>query len=81
MKDIRELAKRYTPEEIEGCISQQIEEGKNICDVIGPTEKVLNELSKAEYVRELMEKGMKLSEAIRELAKRIRNVQKGFEEE
>jgi len=78
IKEIRELATRFTPEQIEGCIIQQIEEGTNICDVKGPTEHVINELSKAAFVRELMETGMTVNEAVRDLAKRIRLVQQGF---
>ncbi len=78
--EIRHLAKTFTPDEIEQCIEQQIQEGTNICDTSGPTEKVINELSKAGFVRELMDKGVSLSDAIRELASRIRRVQKGFEQ-
>lgn len=79
-KEIRELAARFSPDEIEGCIMQQMEEGRNVCDLAGPTEFVINELSKASFVREQIDKGMSLMDAVRELARRIRNVQKGFEE-
>jgi hypothetical protein len=81
IKEIRELAKRFTPEEIETCIQQQLQEGTNICEVSGPTEHVIGELAKAEFVKELMGKGVSLTDAVRELAKRIRLVQKGFKEE
>jgi hypothetical protein len=81
LKEIRELATRFTPEQIEGCIMQQIDEGTNICDISGTTEYVINELSKAGFVRDLMDKGMSMSNAVRELAKRIRLVQHGFKEE
>jgi len=80
IKEIRELAKKFTPEEIENCIQQQLQEGTNICEVAGPTEYVIGELAKAEVVKELMEKGMSLTDAVRELARRIRLVQKGFKE-
>ena len=80
IKEIRDLAKRFTPEEIETCIQQQLQEGTNICEVSGPTEYVIGELAKAEFVKELMGKGMSLTDAVRELAKRIRLVQKGFKE-
>lgn len=75
IKEIRELAKRFTPEQIEDCIAQQIEDGMNICDITGPTEDAVNELSKAGFVGELMNAGMSAADAIRELAKRIRLVQ------
>ena len=81
IKEIRELAKRFSPEEIEACIKQHIEEGTNICEVKGEIEKVIGELAKAQFVKELMEKGMSVTDAVRDLARRIRLVQKGFKEE
>lgn len=81
IREIKELAQKFTPEQIETCIMQQLKEGQNICDISGPTEYVINELSKAEFVRELMEKGMSMTDAVRELARRIRMVQMAFKEE
>jgi hypothetical protein len=81
VKEIRELAKKFSPEEIETCIKQQLEEGTNVCEIKGPTEYVIGELAKAEFVKTLMGKGMPLTDAVRELARRIRLVQKGFKEE
>jgi hypothetical protein len=75
--EIRELANRFKAEEIEGCISQQIQEGENICFAVGPSDHIISELSKAEFVRSLMEEGTPLPEAVRELARRIRRIQKG----
>ena len=81
IREIRELAKRFRPEEIDSCIAQQIETGENVCDVTGSTERVIDELAKALFVRNLMENGTPLSEAVRELARRIRLVQRGFEQD
>lgn len=81
IKQIRELAKKFTSGEIESCIQQQLKEGENICDIKGPIEYVIGELAKAEVVKKLMEEGMSISDAVRELARRIRLVQKGFKEE
>lgn len=81
IKEIRELAKKFTPEQIENCIAQQMQEGTNVCDISGTTEHVVNELSKAGFVRDLMDKEMSMSDAVRELAKRIRLVQMAFKEE
>ncbi len=78
--EIRDLATRFGAEEIEGCLEQQIQQGENICFAVGPSEHIISELSKAEFVRNLMERRVPLSEAIRELAKRIRQIQKGAEE-
>lgn len=79
ISEIKELARRFTPEEIEGCIAEQLETGKNICIRNESTEKVINELSKARFVRDMMNKGYSLTDALRELAKRIRQV-KSFAE-
>lgn len=78
ISEIREIAKRFTPEQIEGCITQQIETGKNICLINESSEKIIDELSKAGFVKNLMEKGMSLADALRELARRIRLMQQSF---
>lgn len=78
IRRIREIAKKYTPGQIEGCITEQIETGKNVCLTDAKSEKIINELSKAEVVRELTDQGMDLAGALRELARRIRLVQSGF---
>ncbi|WP_293443475.1 hypothetical protein [Persephonella sp.] len=78
IKEIKELAKRFTPEEIELCINQTLKIGKPTlkgCEVSGDIIEILNTLAKAETVRELMEQGMTEVEAIRELARRIRKIQ------
>jgi hypothetical protein len=75
--EIREIAKKYTPEQIESCITQQLETGKNICLKNPSAEKTINDLSKAEFIKRRMADGMELADAIRELARRMREVQKG----
>jgi cell fate (sporulation/competence/biofilm development) regulator YmcA (YheA/YmcA/DUF963 family) len=80
IKHIREISKKYTPEQIEGCITQQIETGKNVCLTDETSEKIINELSKADVVREFMNQGMDLADALRELARRMRLVQSGFKQ-
>lgn len=80
IKQIKDIAKKYTPEQIEGCITQQIETGKNICLADETSERIINELSKAEVIRELVDQGMSLADALRELARRMRLVQTGFKE-
>jgi hypothetical protein len=78
---IKEIAKRFTPEQIEGCITQQLETGENICLRNESADKIINELSKAEFIRDLINKGISLAEALRELARRMRLVQRGFKGE
>lgn len=75
VKEIRELAKRFTPEQIESCITRQIETGKNECLRNPSTEYIIDELSKAGFVKDLMDEGMTLADALRELARRMRNIQ------
>ncbi len=75
LSEIKELAKRFSPEEIEGCITQQLETGENICLRDESTERIINELSKARFIRDLMDKGYSLADALRELARRIRQIQ------
>ncbi len=77
IKEIKELASKFTPEQLENCILQTIQEGKNECEITGDVEEVVNTLAKAQTVRELMEQGMSQMEAIRELARRIRQAQGG----
>jgi hypothetical protein len=79
-QELKEIAKRFTPEQIEGCITQQIETGDNICLTDENSDKIITELSKAGVVRNLMEEGMSLADALRELARRMRLVQSGFKE-
>lgn len=81
IKEIKELSKRFTPEQIEGCITQQIETGENICLRNESAERIINELSKAGVIRDLTDEGMSLADALRELARRMRLVQKGFKGE
>ncbi|MFO0753750.1 MAG: hypothetical protein U0411_10565 [Thermodesulfovibrionales bacterium] len=75
MKEIKEIAKKFSPEQIEGCIHQQIRTGTNTCLDSRPTEEIVNELSKAEFVKKLMQQGLTLPDALRELAKQIRLLQ------
>jgi hypothetical protein len=77
VREIKEIARKYTPEQIEGCITQQMETGKNICLKNPSAEHIVNELSKAEFIKRRMAEGMELADAIRELAKRMREIQKG----
>lgn len=79
-QELKEIAKKFTPEQIEGCITQQIETGENICLTDENSDKIITELSKAGVVRNLMEEGMSLADALRELARRMRLVQSGFKE-
>ncbi len=81
IKQIKNIAQKYTPDEIEGCITQQVESGKNVCLTDDNSEKIINELSKAEVIRNLVDEGLSLADALRELARRMRAVQTGFKQD
>lgn len=80
LKQIKEIAQRFTPEEIENCITHQVETGENICLTDELSEKIISQLSKAGVIRDFMNQGMSLADALRELAKRMRLLQSGFKE-
>ena len=75
LAEIRALAQRFSPEELEACIREQLNEGANVCEPSGRTEEIVSVLAKAEYVKALMGKGATLPEAMRELGRRIRAMQ------
>lgn len=76
LKTIREIAKKYTPEQIESCIITQLETGENACLRDEAHEKIVNDLAKAAFIKTLMtEKGLSLADALRELARRMRRIQ------
>ncbi|OGW27582.1 MAG: hypothetical protein A2X59_10195 [Nitrospirae bacterium GWC2_42_7] len=74
VREIRELSKKFTPEQIEGCITQQLETGRNICVINSSTEETINELAKAQFVRDRVDKGISLGDALRELAEKMRQI-------
>lgn len=74
VKEVRELSKKFSPEQIEACITQHLETGKNICVMNKSTEEIISELAEAEFIGELMTRGMSLADALRELARRMRQL-------
>lgn len=81
VKEIKALAEKFSPEQIEGCITEQIDTGTNVCLRNQATESVINELAKAQFIRELTDNGVSLADALRELARRIRAIQKHSDSE
>jgi hypothetical protein len=72
--DIKKLVEKYSSKQLETCIRQQLDRGQNECDLVEGADEVIEELSQAEVIREMMDKGMAFSEALRELGRRIRAV-------
>ena len=77
IQEIRELANRFSPEEIEKCIDMHLRAERHECPLTGTNEHMINELAKAGFVRQRVDTGTKLVDAIRELAERIRRLQPG----
>lgn len=73
-KQLKKLTEKFSPDQLQSCIRQQLDKGENQCDLVDETDEVITVLSKAEVIRELMDKGLRFSEALRELARRIRSV-------
>ena len=74
-KELKKLVEKYSAERLEACIAQQLAKGENECRPGGgPGDEAFADLSKAEVVRELMDKGRSFPEALRELGRRIRAV-------
>ena len=73
-KELKDLSEKFSFQELDACITQQLSKGENECEVIDETNEVITALSKAGVVRELMDQGMRFSEALRELGRRIRNI-------
>jgi hypothetical protein len=73
-KELKKLVEKYSLPQLESCIAQQVSKGENECNIIDGDDEVIVTLSKAEVVRELMDEGRSFSEALRELARRIRAV-------
>jgi len=73
-QDMKKLVEKYTYEQIDACIKQQLAKGENECNVVDSMNEVIESLSKASVIREMMDSGIKFSDALRELGRRIRAV-------
>ncbi len=73
-KELKKLTEQYGLDQLEACIQEQLARGENACGVVAEQNAVIEALSKAEVVREIMDQGMSFPDALRELGKRIRAV-------
>lgn len=73
-KELKKITEKYSIEQLEACIHQQLDKGNNACDIVDKDDEVIAALSRAEVVREIMDQGKTFSEALRELGRRIRAV-------
>ena len=78
---VKDLAQRYTAKQLEECLLSEIDCGSHSCTIPislsnGDRDGTIDNLAKAQAVREQMERSsITLSEALRDLAKRIRTLQ------
>lgn len=73
-QELKILVEKYSYEQIDACIQQQLAKGANACTRAESTNEVIETLSKAGVVREMMEQGMTFTDALRELGRKIRAV-------
>jgi hypothetical protein len=73
-KVLKKLIVKFGVTQLETCIRQQLDKGENACELVDKEDVVIEALSKAGVVRELMDQGMTFAEALRELGRRIRAV-------
>ena len=79
MQHVKQLAEKYSHEELEKCIADEINNGKNVCFTGETEEDTMNTLSKASYIRRLVAEGKaeNVLDGLRKLAAQIRSVQQG----
>ena len=75
MAKIRALVTRLNLDTIERCQDLALRGERNSCFQASRSEDVINVLAKAGFVSQLIQKGMSLPVAMRELGKRMRVVQ------
>ena len=73
-KVLKKLIEKFGVMQLETCIRQQLDKGENACELVDKEDVVIEALSEAGVVRELMDQGMTFADALRELGRRIRAV-------
>ena len=73
--EARKLASRFEANDIKSCLEQALQGMPNACYFNNDPGHVMDVLARAGFVRDLMQQGSPLSEAMRELGRRIRRMQ------
>lgn len=73
--EIREVAMRFDTQTIAECQQQAINNQGNTCYSNSRLDEVMNVLAKAGFIRSEMDKGKQITQAFRELGKRVRAIQ------
>jgi ribosomal protein L17 len=74
MAEAKKLAEIYSAEVLDTCINDQISNNTNVCYMIGSDEEIVGTLSKAKVLRNMVEGGMTMQIAMRNLAHRMRSL-------
>lgn len=69
---MRKLVRNYNDIEIEQCMKSQISTGCNACLQASDGGETMNLLAKAGFMHSLINEGYSMSDALRELGKRMR---------
>ena len=72
---IRQLAENFSVNELELCVDDQLNNHTNSCYQGSSEEEIIDSLSKASYIRQLMDQeNLTLNDAIRKLTRTIREL-------
>ena len=72
---IRQLAEKFSVNELELCVDDQLNNHNNLCYRGSSEEETIDSLSKASYIRQLMDdENLTLNDAIRKLTRTIREL-------
>lgn len=74
IEHVKSIAKRYDAYMIEEAIDLQIKNGTNPIFTEGTNEDVVSILAKAKFIRDQLDQGIKIRDALRELGRRTRMV-------
>ena len=75
MTMVRELVTVFDKSRLDRCLNHSIENNPNSCVDMGENSDNVNILAKAVYIREKVDGGETVNNAIRELGRRMRQVQ------
>lgn len=72
MSMVRDIAARFNKQKIDSCLDDIIMDRTGSCLTLTDKDEAVSVLAKAAYIRSLTENGLSLSQAMRELGRRMR---------
>ena len=73
---IKDVLSAFTPNEITACLDGQIKSGCNLCIVETDSRVMVDVLTKAHYISDLVEQGYTMKDALRKLGSQMRQLSK-----